>query len=122
MRDFAAEVLGGRQIEYTLTAQGLDPAHVLPVEVRQNLYLIFKEAINNIARHSTARTVEIRITNGPLEFTMRVANDGVPREEEQKASGHYGLQNMALRARRIGAELTTEGPPGFAIVVQRRKI
>jgi ligand-binding sensor domain-containing protein len=121
MREFASEILPASQIEYTFAVHGLSPERPLAVAVRQSLYLVFKEALTNITRHSTARHVEIALVNGPASFTMRIANDG-SRKESESISGHAGLKNMTMRARQIGGELTTEGPPGFAVVLRRRKI
>jgi len=122
MRDFVSALFAGKRIEYSVNAQGLDAARALPSEVRQNLYLIFKEALTNIARHSNAQHVSIELTNLQSSFSMRIANDGERREEGPGHPGHQGLQNMAMRARRIGANLSVEGPPGFAILVRRKRI
>jgi ligand-binding sensor domain-containing protein/signal transduction histidine kinase len=122
MRDFASALFAGKHIEYGLTAQGLDAPRALPSEVRQNLYLIFKEALTNIARHSNAQHVSIELTNSQNGFSMRIANDGESKEEGGGRPGHQGLQNMRMRARRIEADLAVEGPPGFAILVRRRRI
>ena len=121
MREYASEILPASQIEYTFAVHGLVPERPLAVAVRQSLYLILKEALTNITRHSTARHVEIALVNGPAFFTMRIANDG-SRKESEAMSGHAGLKNMTMRARQIGGELSTEGPPGFAVVLRRRKI
>jgi ligand-binding sensor domain-containing protein/signal transduction histidine kinase len=121
MREFATEVLPGSHVEYTFTVQGLEPERPIAVAVRQNLYLIFKEALTNIARHSTAHRATISLVNGPVSFTMRIANDG-SRKGSESLSSHAGLKNMTMRARQIGGELATEGPPGFAVVLRRRKI
>ncbi len=121
MREFASEVLSESQIEYTFTVQGLSPDRPLAVEVRQSLYLIFKEAITNITRHSTAHHVTIELLNGPGSFSMRIANDG-SRKEAEGLTSHAGMKNMSMRARQIGGELSTEGPPGFSVTLRRRKI
>lgn len=121
MREFAAEILPESQIEYTFTIQGLSPEQPLAVEIRQSLYLIFKEAITNVTRHSTAQRVTIEMENGPVSFTMRIANDG-SRKEADALTSHAGLRNMTMRARQIGGELLTEGPPGFSVILRRRKI
>jgi ligand-binding sensor domain-containing protein len=110
MRDFAGEILSVGNIEYTFVANGLDPEATLPAELRQNLYLIFKEALTNVTRHSTARHVAIQILNGQARFVMQIANDGVPRDAQEKSSGHHGLKNMQMRAERIQATLRISGP------------
>lgn len=59
MVQFAKEMLSAKQIELNLTID--ESIHVLPLSTQQrrNLYLFFKEAINNIAKHSEADEVKI---------------------------------------------------------------
>ena len=80
------------------------------VEVRQNLYYIFKEAIHNIARHSDATTVEIGIHNSDSVFHMLISDDGCGFDPETVKGGN-GIRNMRMRAQRIGAslEMSTSG-------------
>jgi signal transduction histidine kinase len=122
MRDFVSEVLSAKHIEHQFIVDGMDAARTLPAELRQNLYLIFKEAVTNITRHSKAQYVSIELKNGPHQFTMRISNDGEEQDPENRRTGHYGMKNMSLRARQIGADLKVEGPPGFAIILRRKRI
>jgi hypothetical protein len=83
-------------------------------EVRQNLYLIFKEAITNIARHNLATDVWIEISNTELAFGFMIKN----KIHSVIDSGYtgQGLNNIKMRAKRIRAILTIENNPEYFIV------
>lgn len=117
MQDYAANVLGHQGIEPHFHFEGLDTARSLPLETRQNLYLILKEAVNNAAKHSRARNMHISLVNKDRRFTMSIRDDGRGFPESTRAGSH-GLRNMRMRAERIGATLTFESSDqGLAIIV-----
>jgi signal transduction histidine kinase len=106
MRDFASGVLSVKAVEVTFNFAGLDMQMKLPVNLRQNIYLIFKEAINNIAKHAEASQVEVQVRNSDGKFSMIIRDDGKGWHENtyEKLTGH-GLRNMKMRAVRIGGHL-----------------
>lgn len=116
MRDFAAEVFAPKQIEFRLTHTGFDTEKRIPVDTRQNIYLIFKEAVNNAARHSNASNVGINLENSPARFTMTIADDGNGIPENPKHTGH-GLRNMQMRAGRIGGNIQVVGEKGTKVIL-----
>jgi signal transduction histidine kinase len=72
----------------------------LPMDVKQNLYLIFKEAINNSIKHSKCRhiTLESNLRNDVLEISL--TDDGNGFDETIHSKGN-GLKNMEKRAAQI---------------------
>jgi signal transduction histidine kinase len=106
MRDFASSVLSVKPINVSFEVSGLDEHKRLPVPLRQNLYLIFKEAVNNIAKHAAASQVNIHIKNADGAFSLMIRDDGKAwgEGECEKLTGH-GLRNMKMRAERIGGHL-----------------
>ena len=52
MQDLTHTMLSEKDISVSFRQKGMDVRRPIRVEVRQNLYYIFKEAIHNIARHS----------------------------------------------------------------------
>jgi ligand-binding sensor domain-containing protein/signal transduction histidine kinase len=120
-KDFALEVLTPRHITVKFSQNGLNAASTLPVELRQNIYLIFKEAVNNIARHSDARHVTISFDNTDGSFAMVVADDGKSIGEGLLEGGH-GLRNMEMRARRIQGALNISCHDGVKITLVRQAI
>jgi ligand-binding sensor domain-containing protein/signal transduction histidine kinase len=121
MRDFAAEVFTPKQIEYRLTHSGLDTEKRIPVDTRQNIYLIFKEAMNNAARHSNANNVGISLENSSDRFVMTIADDGSGIPENPKHTGH-GLRNMQMRAGRIGGNVQVVSDKGTRVILTMKAL
>jgi len=83
---------------------GLDNVSNLPQLLRQNIYLIFKEAINNIAKHSTSPEVWITLNNQSAGMTIMIKNTIDPKKPKAAYAGQ-GLKNMQMRAERMKATL-----------------
>lgn len=83
----------------------------LPLEARKNIYLIFKEAINNSFKYSQAGSISLSIkTEKPnLEFILE--DDGAGFDIETVKRGN-GLNNMQSRANEIGAVINLHSFPG----------
>ena len=121
MRDFAVSVFSAKNIDYSFELDQLDLKKKLPINIRQNLYLIFKEAVNNVAKHSRATAVKIRLFREHGKFTMIVEDNGIGLNGNGKASGH-GLNNMKMRAKRIDGTLAFAGEGGTKVMVSLEKI
>ncbi len=81
----------------------------IPQLVRQNLYLIFKEAIHNICKHAHAKTVHIRLHHTGRRLELTIWDDGVAEAQVTQAERRkgYGQRNMQLRATQIRATFTS---------------
>ncbi|WP_262245402.1 sensor histidine kinase [Parapedobacter soli] len=77
-------------------------------KIRQNLYLIFKEALHNICKHSAATDVHIKLRHIGGHIEMEIYNDGVDRSQVGRPTGRrgHGQRNMQLRAAQLGATFT----------------
>ena len=104
MQDLTHTLLTDHDIQVSFQHHGMDIKRHMKVQVRQNLYYIFKEAIHNIARHAGASKVEIMVENKPAEFRMRISDNGSGYDPESVKGGN-GIRNMHMRAGRIGASL-----------------
>jgi len=116
MRDTALTILAPRNIVSSFHIKGMDLQKKLPVEKRQNLYLIFKEAITNVAKHSNATAVEVRLANEQGKFSMTLHDNGNGFKESGKKTGN-GLRNMKMRAERIHARCNIENDHGVRISI-----
>jgi two-component sensor histidine kinase len=105
MRDFLETVFPPGSIHIDFQKKGLHFDQKVEQELRQNIYLIFKEAVNNAAKHSGADEVRISMINGDGKFKMEIADNGTGINEEEKHKGHHGIENMEMRAKRIGGDL-----------------
>ena len=83
----------------------------LPMDYKQNLYLIFKEGINNAIKHSKCKkiTLETLHFKDNLEITLR--DDGIGIDPEIVKYGN-GILNMKNRAKLIGAKLIVDASNG----------
>ena len=109
MRSFAGEVLTAREIEFKFDATEDDRS--IGVDLRRQLYLIFKESVNNAAKHSGCENVEIELKREAGDILLRVSDDGSGFEADDKGAGN-GLVNMRSRAEAVGGTLNIDSSPG----------
>jgi ligand-binding sensor domain-containing protein/two-component sensor histidine kinase len=72
----------------------------LPLEYRKNIYLIFKESLNNALKYSSARHIHIDISKSNGKLMMTIADDGTGFDRQTVTSGN-GLLNIVERAKEI---------------------
>jgi signal transduction histidine kinase len=87
------------------------PDYPLCAEVRHNLFLAAKEALNNVVRHAQAREVWMRFKLGEGRFQISIVDDGIGFVPEQKQSLRNGLQNMKARIEDVGGCFTVVSRP-----------
>jgi signal transduction histidine kinase len=109
MRRFANDVFGAQGIPFEFLTLGFSGDRKLAPDARRQIYLIFKESVNNVARHAGCSGASITLTwrNGWL--TLEVADDGNGRGTlcSGSATGH-GLGSMKARAQHLGGELKVD--------------
>jgi hypothetical protein len=120
MRDCGTEIFNGTSVELAIDQRGFDLRQAIPVDLRQNLYLIFKEALSNAARHSKARRVTVMMEQVNGRLSMDIADDGGGMEPYARQGGQ-GLRNMQMRAERIRATLQIIERPSVRIHLSMRE-
>ncbi len=75
MREVASKLLVG--IEWKFIAAPQVNFEIFNLEVRRNIYLIYKEAINNISRHSKTKSCEILLKESNNLFSLLINDFGV---------------------------------------------
>lgn len=121
MQDYASNVLIPANIEPRFTFKGFDSEKVMKLEVRQNLYLLFKEAVNNAAKHSGATKMDIYFERYDDRYKLRISDNGTGIPDKIRSGGH-GLKNMKLRAQRIGASIDIQNKNGLTITISGKGI
>ncbi|MCH8487803.1 MAG: histidine kinase, partial [Candidatus Cyclonatronum sp.] len=109
-RRFASDVFESRNIAFTLRIDESYPGKI-DMQLRQHLWMIFKEMITNVARHSGASRAEVilHIKNGELQLVVQ--DDGRGLSNPDASSGN-GLRNIRQRADKIRATAVLETEPG----------
>ncbi|RYF96987.1 MAG: hypothetical protein EOO00_01335, partial [Chitinophagaceae bacterium] len=77
MRRYASEVFDNMHISYTMQADKDIANRKLNMELRRDLYLLFKEAINNICKHAHATHVETRVWVEKKKLHLDISDNGV---------------------------------------------
>jgi signal transduction histidine kinase len=117
MKAFTLELLVPLDIDYTYTFTAIDKNKKLSVPFRQNVYLIFKEAMVNIIKHAGAGKVDIVLTANRKSLQMRISDDGKGFSAMTNTRGR-GVKNMYKRAKEIGGSLLIEeGEIGGTVLV-----
>jgi signal transduction histidine kinase len=118
MKDFATEVLQAKNIEIEFLTDGIDHNRVLDPALKQNLYLIFKESINNIVKHAHASNVTVHLINSHAQFTMTIQDDGKGFHNNGVNKGN-GLRNIERRAKAMNAEFSIYNYGGTTLNIKR---
>lgn len=82
----------------------------LPIDFKQNLYLILKEAINNAIKHSKCSTIQLDANTRKDFIEVSVTDDGIGIDEKKIDSGN-GLKNIKNRAESIGGRVKWKSEP-----------
>jgi signal transduction histidine kinase len=82
-----------------------------PTGMRRHVFLVFKEALANIARHAHARRVTLRVRLGTDAVELEIADDGRGFDPASAHAG-LGLRHMRERAAAIKGDCTIQSGPG----------
>ncbi|WP_284614782.1 PAS domain-containing sensor histidine kinase [Aquabacterium humicola] len=97
-------------------AHAVEP--LLPPRAATCLYRIVQEALNNVAKHSGARTAQVTLEVQPRQLRLVIRDDGVGiAAMQQRRSGAVGLIGMQERVRMIDGTLDVRpGDDGGTLV------
>ena len=126
MREFAAEFLQPAGIEFSWNGAAPPPGLKLTLNSRRQIFLIYKECMHNVVKHSGCGSAFIAFEVGDREAVMTVADDGKGMEGGNGASPSTarrpgnGLSNMRRRAQSLGgsAEFGTRPGGGCQVTVR----
>ena len=92
----------------------------MELQSMRDLSLIVREAIGNAVKHGGARKVAIAADPAPKGWMLRIANDGKPFDPALApgpTEGHFGVEGMRQRARRLGAEVSYERRGNWTVLI-----
>lgn len=115
MKAYANTNLPLKNFQYDFDTAGFNPKAFIQPDVRQNLYLIFKEAITNLLKHSNGNKVTINLQQESKTVLMRIKDNGALKEDIP--SDGLGQSNMKARAEKIGGNFRMYYDQGFIVEV-----
>lgn len=116
IRMHATKMLEAKAINYEIDIPPSLSSLRFPLGSRRRLFLIYKEAINNVLRHAQASRVTLTLRREGRMLVMSIVDNGSGFDPGQDSRGN-GLHNMQARARSIGGELTITSTPGLGTTV-----
>jgi signal transduction histidine kinase len=119
MKTYAGRLLEARGMEYDIDFPGPIGALDLPLDFRRNMFLVFKEALNNAVRHSQGTTVQLSLSRNDGFLVMKIRDNGRGFDVDH-AGRINGLRNMKKRAEQIGGTLTVDSVPGAGTTILLR--
>ncbi len=117
MRRFATDTLTTQETEIEFIAPDELPAARVETDIRREVFLIFKEAVNNAVRHSRGSQINIELSFEHGALQLAVEDNGIGFNPAHDDRGH-GLFSMRQRAERIGGELQILSTPSTGTVVK----
>jgi signal transduction histidine kinase len=92
----------------------------LPDETETHLFRISQEALTNIARHSGAKHVQMKLTSSGGEIRLSIQDDGCGLSDAPAGGRGLGLIGMRARARSAGGDVTVRSRPGQGVLIEVR--
>jgi signal transduction histidine kinase len=117
MRQHAEEVFVFREIDLQFNAPSPERDLKLSVGARRDLLLIFKEAVNNAARHSDCSQVAIDFLVEHSVLRLQIKDNGKGIDTDLQAEGQ-GLRSMKRRAAALGGKLEIDSQAGEGTTVR----
>ncbi len=109
MRRFASDMLSDLDLQFH--AEDLPPDLKIPLDYRRPLFLIFKEAVNNVARHAGATAASVRVAVEASAVKLIVEDNGRGFDPTATARGE-GLGSLRKRVRDLGGTAEWTSMPG----------
>jgi len=116
---YAQEYLALAGLRYRADVPTHLPATEIPPEVRHNVFLAFKESVNNVVKHAHASEAWIRLRLSPKNLILEIEDNGrgMVGMDVKAAQLRNGMRNMRKRMEDIGGEFSiSPGATGGTIV------
>ena len=115
-RKQATELCTRHDLKLQMEADDQDPA--LPLAVKEAIYRVGMEALQNTIKHAQAKTVSVRLRSADAHVIIEVTDDGTGFDQQKSYAGHLGLHTMRERAMEFGGTLHLQSAVGAGTIVQ----
>ena len=118
MREFANDVFMARNIQFEFRASNREHEIRIGAEARRQVFLVFKECVHNIIRHTTCTHVEIEVRVEGTILWVQVRDNGAGFEVITAVNGR-GLASIRDRARGLGGRIAVSSDaPGTVVTLE----
>jgi ligand-binding sensor domain-containing protein len=116
MRRFSSDVFTARHIAFDFDTPDSGRDIELGADVRRQVFLIFKESVNNIVRHSHCTRAVVQFSCGKEHIALRISDNGRGFDTTQQCDGH-GVASMRKRTQELGGTLQVDSKNGGGTIV-----
>jgi signal transduction histidine kinase len=117
IRHFATTLFEAKDIDYRIEIQKNIHEVSLPMDYRQHIYLILKEAINNLVKYGRASAATIEVQFDHQHLHLHIRDNGQGFDSSSPSTGN-GIQGMQRRAALMNARLAIRSSPGEGTAIQ----
>jgi signal transduction histidine kinase len=117
IRNYIQEVLENTSIKSTINIVEDLPDVKVSSQLRRNVFLVIKESLNNILKHSSANTVTFTLTKVPDGLSLFIQDDGIGFDLENVRRFGNGLKNMKRRMDEMSIDFSIENNNGTLIIL-----
>jgi ligand-binding sensor domain-containing protein/two-component sensor histidine kinase len=126
MRRFAEDILDAQDIAYRFHLSEKSGDIALGADIRREVYLIFKECLNNLVKYAAATEVSLSVVVETGALVVSVKDNGRGFDVEEKLNGKFdgfggnGLINMRRRAENLGGtfEIDSQKGDGASVTIR----
>lgn len=111
LRRYVSDLSESKGIKYTANIPAQLGHHSLEMEMRHDLWLIFKEMVTNAVKHSCCSHLEVSICENNGAFHMIISDDGVGFNHEV-STDRNGVKNIFARIKAIRGNVNLNTSPG----------
>jgi signal transduction histidine kinase len=115
---YAQEYFALAGLRYRVDIPNQLPDVILAPEVRHNVFLAFKESVNNVVKHAQATEVHIRLRMDQDSFSIEIEDNGRGPAGAETKSGRNGLRNMRKRMEDVGGSFSIGPATGQGTLVR----
>ena len=106
---------GGIEADYKIDISHAN--HELSTTIRRNLYLVIKEILTNILKHSRATKVKTTILQRDEDLMIKISDNGIGLEKIDSIHFGNGMRNIKKRIGDLNGELAIESDNGTCIKI-----
>ncbi len=116
---YAAPLCMAKNISFEFLTDGIAKEMLVPGEIRQNIFLVTKEAVNNSLKYAEPKNISIDTRIHAGKFMLHITDDGNGFDTAQE-NDRNGLKNMQARMEEIGGSIsfTSQQGKGTQIMIQ----
>ena len=117
IKNYAAGLLADSNIEFKCSIMPDATIVITGFTARKNIFLIAKEALNNIAKYSRAKNVKLTLQTFQKNMELIIEDDGIGFIQKKINRGN-GLENMEQRAKELNGKFSIQSAVGFGTIIK----